>query len=57
MKLDRTEAYYILSNLDTFINRFETATHKRVTPGALEIIQEILTTASFPKGVHTETLN
>jgi hypothetical protein len=50
MKLNRDEAYYILTNLDMFVNHFERATSKRVTPGALQIIQEILTEVSFPDG-------
>ena len=57
MKIDRDEAYYILTNLDTFVNRFESATQKRVTPGALQIIQEILTEASFPQGSRTGNLH
>jgi len=50
VKLNRDEAYYILTNLDSFVNRFESATQKRITPGALQIIQEILTEVSFPQG-------
>ncbi|MBF0408612.1 MAG: hypothetical protein HQM10_14780 [Candidatus Riflebacteria bacterium] len=57
MKLDRSEAFYILSNLDTFINRFETATHKKVTPGALQIIHEVLSSSSFPQGSYSENLH
>ncbi|MFZ2958723.1 MAG: hypothetical protein WA705_17680 [Candidatus Ozemobacteraceae bacterium] len=57
MKLNRDEAYYILTNLDTFVTRFESATQKRVTPGALQIIQEILTEASFPAGNLTGQLH
>ncbi|HOY69018.1 MAG TPA: hypothetical protein PLP29_19235 [Candidatus Ozemobacteraceae bacterium] len=50
MKLTKDEAYFILTNLDSFVNNFESATQKRVTPGALQIIQEILTEVSFPNG-------
>ncbi len=50
MKLNQEEAYFILTNLDTFVNRFEATTRKKVTPGALQIIHEILTEASFPGG-------
>ena len=50
MQLNQEEAYYVLTNLDVFVNRFERATHKKVTPGALQIIHEILTEASFPEG-------
>ena len=48
MKLNRDQAYYILTNLDTFVTQFESATHKKVTPGALAIIHELLTEVSFP---------
>lgn len=57
MKLNRDEAYYILTNLDTFVNRFESSTQKRITPGALQIIQEILTEVSFPQGTGTPHLH
>lgn len=50
MKLKQEEAYFILTNLDTFVNRFEDTTRKKVTPGALQIIHEILTEVSFPEG-------
>ena len=50
LKLNQEEAYFILTNLDNFVNRFESSTNKKVTPGALQIIQEILTEASFPGG-------
>ena len=53
MKLNQEEAYFILTNLDTFVNRFESTTRKKVTPGALQIIQEILTEASFPGGINS----
>jgi len=48
MKLNRDEAYFILTNLDSFVAHFETTTKKKVTPGALQIIHEILTEVSFP---------
>ncbi len=48
MKLNKEEAYFILTNLENFVQRFESSTRKKVTPGALQIIQEILTEASFP---------
>lgn len=57
MKLNQDEAYFILTNLDTFVNRFEASTSKKVTPGALQIIQEILTEASFPGGPATRNLH
>ncbi|MBF0500305.1 MAG: hypothetical protein HQM09_09235 [Candidatus Riflebacteria bacterium] len=57
MKLNRDEAYYILTNLNTFVSRFEAATQKRVTPGALQIIQEILTEASFPIGSSSSNIH
>lgn len=53
MKLNQEEAYYILTNLETFVNRFEATTRKKVTPGALQIIHEILTEASFPGGAQS----
>ncbi|MBU1105484.1 MAG: hypothetical protein KKB51_02355 [Candidatus Riflebacteria bacterium] len=57
MKLNQQEAYFILSNLDTFVNRFESTTRKKVTPGALQIIHELLTEASFPGGIDTQNLH
>lgn len=51
MKLSREQAYYILTNLDNFVNQFESATQKKVTPGALQIIQELLTDISFPQSM------
>ena len=57
MQLNQEEAYYVLTNLDVFVNRFERATHKKVTPGALQIIHEILTEASFPEGIKSKNLN
>lgn len=57
MKLNQQEAYYILSNLDTFVSRFESSTSKKVTPGALQIIHEILTEASFPGGMDSNNLH
>lgn len=57
MKLTKDEAYYILTNLDLFVNNFESATQKRVTPGAIQIIQEILTEVSFPNGPKSERIH
>lgn len=57
MKLTKDEAYYILTNLDLFVTNFETATQKKVTLGALQIIQEILTEASFPNGPKSECIH
>ncbi len=57
MKLNQDEAYYILTNLESFVSRFEATTRKKVTPGALQIIQEILTEASFPDGTGTSNLH
>ncbi|HEY9069251.1 MAG TPA: hypothetical protein VIV61_03285 [Candidatus Ozemobacteraceae bacterium] len=57
MKLTKDEAYYILTNLDSFVNNFESATQKRVTPGALQIIQEILTEVSFPNGPKSDCVH
>ncbi len=57
MKLNRDEAYLILTNLDMFVTHFEAATKRKVTPGALQIIQEILTEASFPMGPESENLH
>lgn len=57
MKLNQQEAYFILANLDTFVSRFESSTSKKVTPGALQIIQEILTEASFPGGMDASNLH
>lgn len=57
MKLNQDEAYFILTNLDTFVNRFEASTRRKVTPGALQIIQEILTEASFPDGPGMQILH
>ncbi|MEW6711545.1 MAG: hypothetical protein AB1403_17110 [Candidatus Riflebacteria bacterium] len=57
MKLNQEEAYYILTNLDTFVSRFEATTRKKVTPGALQIIQEILTEASFPDKISAANLH
>ncbi len=57
MKLKKDEAYYILSNLETFVSRFEATTQKKVTPGALQIIQEILTESSFPEGAVHNSLH
>lgn len=57
MPLNQEEAYYVLTNLDIFVNRFERATHKKVTPGALQIIHEMLTAASFPEGARSKNLN
>ena len=57
MKLNQQEAYFILTNLDTFVSRFEATTSKKVTPGALQIIQEILTEASFPGGFDSSNLH
>lgn len=57
MQLNQDEAYYVLTNLDVFVNRFEKATRKKVTPGALQIIHEILTEASFPDGLNSRHIN
>ena len=57
MQLNQSEAYYVLTNLDVFVNRFERATRKKVTPGALQIIHEMLTEASFPEGLNSKNLN
>lgn len=57
MKLTKDEAYYILTNLDHFVAHFERSTNKKVTPGALQIIQEILTEISFPSGTYSENLH
>jgi len=57
MKLNRDEAYYILTNLDAFVAKFEEATRKKVTPGALQIIHEILTEASFPCGTESKNIH
>ena len=57
MKLNQDEAYFILTNLDLFVNRFESSTSRKVTPGALQIIQEILTEASFPGGIKAGNLH
>lgn len=57
MKLNKKEAYFILSNLDAFVARFENSTNKKVTPGALQIVQELLTEASFPEGIKNSQLN
>ena len=57
MKLSRDEAYYILTNLDSFVSHFEAATSRKVTPGALQIVHEILTEASFPEGMLSENLH
>lgn len=57
MQLSQDDAYYVLTNLDMFVNKFEKATHKKVTPGALQIIHEILTEASFPEGAKSKNLN
>jgi hypothetical protein len=57
MKLNRDEAYYILTNLDHFVSRFEKSTNKKVTPGAMQIIHELLTEASFPLGKDSEQVH
>lgn len=57
MKLNKDEAYYILSNLDMFVSRFEETTSKKVTPGAMQIIHEILTEASFPDRIGAASLH
>ena len=57
MKLSREEAYYILTNLDSFVTHFEASTNRKVTPGALQIIHEILTEVSFPQGMLSENLH
>lgn len=57
MKLNHEEAYLILNNLDSYVAKFEQTTRKKVTPGAMQIIQEILTEASFPKGKESENLH
>lgn len=57
MKLDQKEAYFILTNLDSFVTKFEKSTSKKVTPGALQIIQEILTEASFPDGIASNNIH
>ncbi len=57
MKLSRDEAYYILTNLENFVTRFEESTKRKVTPGALQIIQEILTEASFPHGQESSRIH
>ncbi|HNX77605.1 MAG TPA: hypothetical protein PLM07_05630 [Candidatus Rifleibacterium sp.] len=57
MKLNQEEAYFILTNLDTFVTRYESATQKKVTPGAMQIIHEILTEASFPVGNRSSHLH
>ena len=57
MKLSHEEAYLILNNLDSYVAKFERTTRKKVTPGAMQIIQEILTEASFPKGSNSENLH
>lgn len=51
------EAYYVLSNLDMFVAKFERHSHKKVTPGALEIIQRSLMEASFPEGIYSRLIN
>lgn len=57
MKISRDEAYFILKNIDMFVNHFEAQTNKKVTPGALQIINEILTDASFPDGGLIDTIH
>lgn len=57
MKLNRDEAYFILTNLDMFVSHFERITRKKVTPGALQIINEILTEASFPSGIESNQIH
>jgi hypothetical protein len=57
MRLNQNEAYYILTNLDEFVASFEKGTEKKVTPGAMKIIQEILTEASFPEKTRSKFLH
>jgi urease gamma subunit len=57
VKLNREEAYYILKHLEVFVERFEESTNKKVTPGAIQIIHEILTEASFPEGLNSENIH
>ncbi len=48
VRITSQEAYYILKNLDTFITNFENATDQKMTPGAVQILHEILLEAAFP---------
>jgi hypothetical protein len=57
MRINQNEAYYILTNLDEFVASFEKGTEKKVTPGAMRIIQEILTEASFPEKTRSKFLH
>lgn len=57
MKINQKEAHFILTNLDSFVTRFEHSTKKKVTPGALQIIQEILTESSFPHGASSSNVH
>lgn len=53
--ISQSEAEYVLKNLDSFVKRFERVTRKKVTPGALQIIHEILTEAAFPNPEKEQT--
>lgn len=53
--LTKEEAYYVLTNLDSFVERFERVTRKKVTPGALQIIHEILTESAYPNPEKEQT--
>jgi carbamate kinase len=49
MRLNQNDAYYILTNLNLYVENFENETNKKITPAAMQLIQEILTEASFPR--------
>lgn len=48
MHISQKEAFHILNNLEKYVEKFESARQKKVTPGAMRLIQELLTEASFP---------
>lgn len=56
-RLTPDEAYYILKNLDTFIANFETSTEQKMTPGAIQILHQILLEAAFPPGGCAESVH
>lgn len=57
MNLSQQEAFLILSDLDNYVAKYERARKRKVTPGAMRLIQEILTTASFPSGGASQNLH
>lgn len=54
MKLNKEQAYYMLTNLDSFVSSFEKKHNTKVGVGALQIVHELLLEKSFPEGYRAD---